>query len=201
MIKIIGISGSLRSKSYNTALLRVAAGMMPQGSELIIASIAAIPLYNQDIETGLGIPPAVVELKNMIEESNGIILATPEYNNSMPGVLKNAIDWLSRPPSDVKKVFGGKPASIMGASPGRFGTILGQDSWLSVMHILGMQVWGGERLRVANAAHIFDENGLLVDRRTEEQIRKYVHEFVQFACSPIACKGLGAARSYTGVDS
>lgn len=200
MIKIIGISGSLRSKSYNTALLRAMAGMMPNGADLTIASIADIPLYNQDIETSLGIPRAVVELKSMIEESDGIILATPEYNNSMPGVLKNAIDWLSRPPSDVKKVFGGKPVGIMGASPGRFGAILGQDSWLSVMHILGAQVWGGERLRAANAAQIFDENGLLTDLRTVEEIRKYAHEFVQFACSPIACKSLGAARSYTGVD-
>ncbi len=200
MIKIIGISGSLRSKSYNTALLRAMAGMMPDGAEMIIASIADIPLYNQDIETGLGIPSAVVEMKSMVEESDGIILATPEYNNSMPGVLKNAIDWLSRPPSDVKKIFGGKPVGIMGASPGRFGAILGQDSWLSVLHILGMQVWGGKRMRVANAAQLFDESGALVDRRTEEEIRKYAHEFVQFACSPMGRDGLGAAKPYTGVD-
>lgn len=200
MIKIIGISGSLRRNSFNTALLRSAAGMMPEGSELIVASIADIPLYNEDIETSLGIPKPVVELKSMVEESDGIILATPEYNNSMPGVLKNAIDWLSRPPSDVKKVFGGKPVGIMGASPGRFGTILAQDSWLPVFHIMGTQVWGGEKLRVANAAKVFDENGTLTDQRIDDQLRKYVLEFVQFACSPIACKGLGAAKSYTGVD-
>jgi NAD(P)H-dependent FMN reductase len=201
MVTIIGISGSLRTKSYNTALLRAAAGMMPEGVELIVYSIADIPLYSQDVEDELGIPKAVAEMKEVIAEADGILIATPEYNNSMPGVLKNAVDWLSRPPSDVRRVFGGKPVGIIGASPGRFGAILGQDSWLPVLHILGTQVWGGERLRVANAAAIFDENGAIADKNVEEQLRKYVSEFVQFAQSAIARSGLGAARSYTGVDS
>jgi len=200
MLTIIGISGSLRKKSFNTALLRTASDMMPEGAELALASIADFPLYNEDTETGPGIPSSVEDLKNRISAADGLILATPEYNNSMPGVLKNAIDWLSRPPSDVKKTFGGKPVGLMGASPGRFGAILGQDAWLPVLHILGTQVWGGERLRVANAAGMFDENGILTDTDVKKLLARYLSEFVEFARSADSYKEYAAARSYTGVD-
>ncbi|PYS08933.1 MAG: NADPH-dependent FMN reductase, partial [Acidobacteria bacterium] len=99
---IIGISGSLRRGSFNTALLRNAAELMPNGTELRIESIEGIPLYNGDVEATEGIPKRAAELKRAIAESNGLLLATPEYNNSIPGVFKNAIDWFSRPPSDIK---------------------------------------------------------------------------------------------------
>ena len=98
MVKLIGISGSLRDGSYNTALLRAASTMMPEGTELSLRSIKGIPLYDGDVETAEGIPSAVAELKEAIAMADGFILATPEYNHSMSGVLKNAIDWLSRPP-------------------------------------------------------------------------------------------------------
>ena len=107
MTRILGISGSLRSGSYNSALLKTAAQLTESGTELEIASIAGIPLYNGDLEASEGIPQAVQELKDAIAAAQGLLLATPEYNNAMPGVLKNAIDWLTRPPSDIQRVFGG----------------------------------------------------------------------------------------------
>ncbi len=96
MATILGLSGSLRRGSFNTALLRAAAGQMPEGSDLKIGTIEGIPLYNADLEAG-GLPQAVVELKRQIQTCDGLLLATPEYNNSIPGVFKNAVDWASRP--------------------------------------------------------------------------------------------------------
>ena len=114
MIKIIGITGSLRSGSFNTALLRAATAFVPSGVALEIATLKDIPLYNADIETAEGIPQAVITLQAQIAAADGLLLATPEYNNSMPGVFKNAIDWLSRPPSEIARVFGGRPVTIIG---------------------------------------------------------------------------------------
>src|SRR3569833_62131 len=164
MTRLIGISGSLRSASYNTALLRAAATMMPAGSELIPAGIKNIPLYDADVETTQGIPAAVAELKDAIAAADGLLIATPEYNNSIPGVLKNAIDWLSRPPADIRRVFGGKPVALIGASPGGFGTILSQNAWLPVLRALGTEPWFQGRLLVARAATVFDDNGALRDQ-------------------------------------
>ncbi|MEN3294889.1 MAG: hypothetical protein V7642_4142, partial [Burkholderiales bacterium] len=99
MTRVVGIAGSLRTGSYNAALLRAASGLMPLGASLEIASIKGIPLYDGDVETNHGIPQAVTALKEQVAASRGLLLATPEYNNSIPGVFKNAIDWLSRPPA------------------------------------------------------------------------------------------------------
>ena len=123
MAVIIGISGSLRAKSLNAALLRVAGGFAPAGTKIEIESIKGIPLYDGDVEASSGLPAAVAALKDKIAAADGLLLVTPEYNNSIPGVFKNAIDWLSRPDSDIKRVFGGKPVGLIGASPGRFGTL------------------------------------------------------------------------------
>src|SRR5947208_8844484 len=122
MVRIVGISGSLRQGSYNSALLRAALASMPAGAELVVGTIRGIPLYDGDVEASEGIPAPVATLKDAIAAADGLVLATPEYNNSMPGVLKNAIDWLSRPASDIQRVFGGKPVALVGASPGGFGT-------------------------------------------------------------------------------
>src|SRR6266511_3115755 len=118
MITLIGISGSLRRASFNSAILRAAAAVMPSEAELRIESIAGIPLYDGDVEAEHGVPSVVSKLKDLIAAADGLFLVTPEYNNSIPGVTKNAIDWLSRPPADIPKVFGGKPVAIAGASPG-----------------------------------------------------------------------------------
>ena len=115
MVRILGISGSLRRGSFNTALLRAASGLMPQDEELVVESISEIPLYNADVEAQ-GIPARVVALKQIVREADGCLLSTPEYNNSIPGVLKNTVDWLSRPATDIKDVFGGKPVAIMSYS-------------------------------------------------------------------------------------
>ena len=183
MATIIGISGSLRRGSFNTALLQAASAMMPAGSELRIGTIASIPLYNADVETADGIPMPVAELKNAIAAADGLLLATPEYNSSIPGVFKNAIDWLSRPPADIKTVFGGKPTAVMGASPGGFGTILSQNAWLPVLRTLGTKPWFGGRLQVSRAQAVFDEQGKIKDDAVKKQLEQFLHGFVAFVQS------------------
>jgi hypothetical protein len=108
MTSLVALSGSLREGSFNGALLRAAAGLVPPDVELRIASIRGIPLYDADVEAAEGVPAAVQALKDAIAAADGLLLATPEYNNAMPGVAKNAIDWLSRPPADIPRVFGGQ---------------------------------------------------------------------------------------------
>jgi chromate reductase, NAD(P)H dehydrogenase (quinone) len=179
MTTLIGISGSTRRGSYNAALLRAAASMMPAGSELRIESIAQIPLYNGDEEAARGIPDAVARLKDAIAAAGGLLLVTPEYNNSLPGVAKNALDWLSRPSADIGRVFGGKPVAIAGASPGGFGTVLSQNAWLSVFRTLGADLWSGGRLLVSRAGKVFDEHGEITDAATRDSIRKFMHGFVK----------------------
>lgn len=178
---IVGLSGSLRRGSFNTALLRAAAGLMPDGSELRVETIHGIPLYNADVESEDGIPERVAELKDAIAAADGLLLVTPEYNNSMPGVFKNAIDWLSRPPADIKRVFGGKPTALIGASPGGFGTILSQNAWLSVLRTLGTEPWFEQRLLVSRAQGVFDPAGTLTDKAVGEQLQKFLRGFVEFA--------------------
>jgi chromate reductase, NAD(P)H dehydrogenase (quinone) len=179
MTKLLGISGSLRRGSHNSALLRAATRLMPPEAILEVASIRGIPLYDYDIEVQ-GLPAAVMLLKDAIVAADGVLLVTPEYNNSIPGVFKNTIDWLSRPSSDIKRVFGGRPFALIGASPGGFGTILSQAAWLQVLRTLGTQSWSGGRLLVSRAASVFDESGALKDAVVEEQLRQFLAGYVSF---------------------
>lgn len=183
MNTLIGISGSLRAGSYNSALLRAAAAMMPEGVALTIGKIDGIPLYNGDWEAAHGIPPAVADLKEAIVRSDGILLATPEYNNSIPGVLKNAVDWLSRPPADIRRVFAGKPVALIGASPSGFGTILSQNAWLPVLRTLGTRPWFGGRLMVSRAQTVFGADGTLLDQSVADQLHRYLEGFAAFCRS------------------
>jgi len=137
--------------------------LLPAGVTLDIVTPAGIPLYNADIEVAEGLPPAVVSLKEAIVAADGLLLATPEYNNGIPGVFKNMIDWASRPANDIGRIFGGKPVALMGASPGGFGTILSQDAWLGVLRTLGTRPWFEGRLLVSRAGKLFDDDGHLTD--------------------------------------
>ncbi|HKN57952.1 MAG TPA: NADPH-dependent FMN reductase [Gemmatimonadaceae bacterium] len=180
MIIVVGFSGSLRQGSYNAALLRAAGSLMPSDSELRIESIAGIPLYDGDDEAAHGVPDLVSRLKDAIIAADGLLLVTPEYNNSIPGVAKNAIDWLSRPPRDIARVFGGKPVAIAGASPGGFGTILSQNAWLPVFRTLGADLWSGGRLLVSRAGGVIDANGEISDTATRDNIRRFMEGFVAY---------------------
>ena len=179
---IIGLSGSLRRGSYNSRLLRTAAGLFPQDVEFEIESIAGIPLYDADAEEADGIPPAVAALKEKLAAADGLLIATPEYNNSIPGVMKNAIDWLSRPPRDIPRVFGGLPVAIMGATPGRGGTALAQAAWLPVLRALAAQPWFGRSMQVAGAGKAFGDEEL-VDEDARARLQKFVTGFAEFTAS------------------
>lgn len=183
MVKLIGISGSLRKGSFNSAVLRAAAASMPPDSELRIESIAGIPLYNGDDEAAQGVPDAVTRLKDAIAAADGLLLVTPEYNNSVPGVAKNAIDWLSRPPADIKRVFGGKPVALAGASPGGFGTVLAQIAWLPVFRTLGADFFAGPKLLISHANKLVGANGEISDAATRESIAKFMKAFVDHIAS------------------
>ena len=177
MARLLGISGSLRKGSYNTALLRAASEHLPQGTTLEIATLHEIPLYDGDVEAASGVPASVTALKEKVVASDGVLLATPEYNNGIPGVLKNAIDWMSRPSEDIARVFHGRPFALLGASPGGFGTILAQDAWLSVLRTLRADFWSQGRLMVSRAGKAFDAEGRLQDDAMLEQLTKFLAGF------------------------
>lgn len=181
MTTLLGISGSLRAQSFNTTLLRAAQSLAPPGVTLEAATLHGIPLYDGDVEQRDGIPTAVAELKERIVASDGVLLVTPEYNNGVPGVFKNAIDWLSRPAADIPRVFGNRPFALIGASPGGFGTILAQNGWLPVLRTLGTRYWSGGRLMVSRAHQAFDENGAIRDEALRKQLGDFVRGFAQFA--------------------
>jgi len=181
MTRILGISGSLRAGSYNTALLRAARSVAGAGVDLEVATLHGIPLYDGDLEQRDGLPAAVTSLKDKIAASDAVLLVTPEYNNGIPGVLKNAIDWLSRPAADAARIFGGRPFAVIGASPGGFGTILAQAAWLPVLRTLGVRYWSGGRLMMSRAHQAFDEQGEIKDEATREQLRKFVAGLAEFA--------------------
>jgi chromate reductase, NAD(P)H dehydrogenase (quinone) len=183
MTKILGIAGSLRGASFNAALLRAASRLMPSESTLEIATIRDIPLYVGDLEASEGIPQAVAALKDRIAAGNGLLLVTPEYNNAMPGVFKNAIDWLSRPPADIPRVFGNRPIAVIGASPGGFGTVLAQNSWLPVLRTLGTRPWFGAQMHVSRAGSVFNEIGEMIDGKVLEQLKQFLLGFVEFVKS------------------
>ena len=175
-MRIIGIAGSLRSGSFNAALLRAAA---EECAAVEIESIRGIPLYDGDVEAQ-GMPSRVIELKDRVAGANALLLVTPEYNNSIPGTFKNAIDWMTRPPADIARVFKGRPVGLIGATPGMQGTLLSQTAWLPVFRTLGMRPYFGQNLYVGNASKVFDASGKLVDDAIRKRLKSYMDGFVAF---------------------
>jgi chromate reductase len=176
MAKILGISGSLRRASFNSALLRASAELAPAGMTIEIASIREIPLYDADVEAQ-GMPAAVLELKEKVVAADALLLVTPEYNNSIPGVFKNVIDWLSRPASDIPRIFANRHVALIGASPGQFGTVQSQRSWLPVLRTLRTRTWFGPPLYVSGAASVFDAAGRLVDADVRTRLARLLKDF------------------------
>ena len=180
MPRILGISGSLRAASYNTGLLHAARDVAGEGVTVDVATLHGIPLYDGDLEARAGSPEAVEALKARVLASDGLLLVTPEYNNGIPGVFKNAIDWLSRPADDIPRVFGGRPFALAGASPGGFGTILSQAHWLPVLKTLGVDLWAGGRLLASRSGSLFDADGALVDEKLRAQLAGFVQGFAGY---------------------
>ena len=175
-VKILGIPGSLRQASFNRFALQAAQSLLPPGASLDIFELEGIPPYNQDHDKQ---PPArVVELKARVRAADAVLFSTPEYNYSMPGVLKNAIDWLSRPAKDIPRVFGDKPVAIMGASIGMLGTARAQYHLRQCFVFLNMHAVNQPEVLIANAAQRFNDKGELTDETSRELVRKLLAELV-----------------------
>jgi chromate reductase, NAD(P)H dehydrogenase (quinone) len=176
-IRILGIAGSLRRHSYNRAALRAARELVPEGSNLEIFELAGIPPFSEDDERQ---PPAkVTELKRRIRESDAVLIVTPEYNYSIPGVLKNAIDWASRPHGD--SAWTDKPVAVMGASVGRLGTARAQYHLRQVFVFLNMHAVNQPEVMIGDAAKHFDGDGKLTNETTKDLIRQLLRNLVDWA--------------------
>ena len=173
-LKILGIAGSLRQASYNRYALEAARKMMPDGATLEIFGLEGIPPYNQDLENPP--PSTVAELKSRIRAADAILFATPEYNYSVSGVLKNAIDWASRPKGE--SAWNGKPAAMMGASPSSLGTARAQYHLRQIFVTLNMHALNAPEVMIANAPDKFDDQGNLTDEITLERIRMLLRALV-----------------------
>ncbi|MGB2694472.1 MAG: NAD(P)H-dependent oxidoreductase [Dehalococcoidia bacterium] len=175
---ILGIAGSLRRASYNRGLLRAAQEVTPEGVEIEIFDLNEIPPYNADLDTETP-PEAVRALRERIASANALLFATPEYNTTMPGVLKNAVDWASRPFRSASLRF--KPIGLMGASGGRFATVRSQADLRQVLTILACYVMPFPYVAAANASELFDENGNLTDDGVRQQVRGVVEALVSWS--------------------
>jgi chromate reductase len=175
-VRILGIPGSLRRGSYNRAALRVAQQLAPEDATIEIFELYSIPPFNQDDEQR---PPAkVVELKRRIKESDAVLFVTPEYNYSIPGVLKNAIDWAARPYGD--SAWTDKPVAIMGASVGKIGTARAQYHLRQVFVFLDMHALNQPEVMIGNAAEQFDAQGNLKDEAAKDLIRQLLRNLVSW---------------------
>ena len=178
---ILGISGSLRGSSFNSALVRRAAALAPEGIEFdLYDDIGAIPHFSQDLE-GDSTPAIVHDFRRRIADAEAVFVATPEYNGAMPGVLKNALDWASRPAGE--SVLAGKSAAVVGASPGGRGAVRGQADARKVLTAIGAGVVDKE-LPVARAHELFDERGAMLDQESETRLADHIALLVESAGGP-----------------
>ena len=192
-MRILALGGSLRDASRNRALLVEAASLAPTGADVDLSALAivgSLPLYNQDIQDRDGFPPAVLELKDALRAADGLLIATPEYNWGIPGFLKNAIDWASRPSSDIPDVFGDLPVALIGAGGGS-GTRNAQTAWLPVFRYLRMRPWFDHWLIVDRASERFDHENKLIDEPTRKQLGVVITGFAAY------CAQLPRARGHS----
>jgi chromate reductase len=175
-VKILGFVGSLRKGSYNRALMRAAVELTPENAQIEVFDLAPIPMFNQDLEKD---PPQIVkDFKARIRAANAILIATPEYNYSIPGVLKNAIDAASRPYND--NVFYGKPVAVISASTGKLGGARAQYHLRQTFVFLNMYPINRPEVMLAHAADNVDENGNLTNQETRDLIRELLKELVRW---------------------
>ena len=167
-VRVLGISGSLRRGSFNTAVLRAAMELAPPGMTIVRAELGDIPLYDEDVRAA-GLPEPVRSFREAVAAADAVLVVTPEYNYSIPGVLKNAIDWASRPPSQP---FAGKPLAIMGASGGASGTMRAQYHLRQVAVFLDMHPLNKPEVFVRNASDKVDASGRLTDAESRAQVEK-----------------------------
>ena len=173
-VKIIGLSGSLRQRSFNTGLLRAAAELAPDGVTIEIADLSQLPLYNDDLHQA-GAPAPVDTLRATLASADAVLFATPEYNYSVPGVLKNAIDWVSRPPDPP---LAGTPGAVMGASAGLGGTMRAQYHLRQMMVFLDVPMLTRPEVFVQKAGERFDADGRLADEETRARVGRLVEALV-----------------------
>lgn len=176
-VNILGLAGSLRANSFNKSLLRAAVNLAPAEANIETFDLEGIPGFNQDEESNP--PEKVKELKRKVEEADAILFVTPEYNYSVSGVLKNAIDWASRPYGENS--FNGKPAAIMGASISMLGSARAQYHLRQMFVFLNMHAVNQPEVMVATAQDRFDENGNLTDDTSKELIKQLLQNLIEFS--------------------
>jgi chromate reductase len=175
-MNVLGLAGSLRQASYNRAALRAAVELAPAGMTIETFDLAPIQPYNEDIEEK-GFPPPEQELREKIRAADALLIVTPEYNRSIPGVLKNAIDWASRPPDQP---FDGKPTAIFGVSPGAIGTAVAQYHLRQCLGVLNALVMNRPSVMIGQASQKFDEEGRVIDEKTREMIAKVLQSLAEW---------------------
>ena len=172
-LKFLAICGSLRERSYNAALLRAVESLLPAYVEMMTFNIAPIPAYNRDVEVA-GLPESVTALIMQIRAADAMLIATPEYNHSIPGVLKNALDWASRGQNGQPSALNGKPLGVMSVVTGRFGGVRAQEHMIQIAAGVNMRQMMRPSVIIPQAAKVFDENLKLVDASTIELVRNFV---------------------------
>jgi chromate reductase len=176
-LKVLGFAGSLRQASYNRALLSAAQALAPDGMVIDIFDLAPVPLYSGDVEAE-GDPPGVAAFKAAIRAADAVLMVTPEYNHGVPGVMKNAVDWASRPAREAP--LGGKPVGIIGASPGMTGSARGQSQLRQAFEFTNSYCMPQPELLVFKAHEKFDDDGRLTDEATVRYLGRYLAAFLEW---------------------
>jgi chromate reductase len=173
-VRVLGVAGSLRQASFNRALLRAAQSLAPAGMTLDAFDLKAVPLYDGDVEAA-GDPPGVAAFKAAIHAADAVLFVTPEYNHGVPGVMKNAVDWASRPPRDA--ALNRKPVGIIGASPGQTGSARGQSQLRQAFEFTNSYCMPQPEILVFRAHEKFDDDGRLIDETTVKYLAAYLEAF------------------------